>query len=336
MADPFTISAAGVFSAIGTTFKLAEFCLALKDVDEDNRVFLTLIDRVRKDLNEALRERREKEAILNNMPSKRAWIDESIIDTKSALNNIGIYVESARVDVEQGKAVTLKHRFEWVLNNRQKFITREMALATCHKSLLLAIGAMHTLYAFGAPMPMPMHPPPTLPPPAYNPPPNFLELENTEEDKTLMRPSRRRPKPRMEKSSYPVSIELPAEIETPCLSPISTDFAPIAAPPNEQGHPFRPPYYETQSESSLPTHTNFPSSPNVYAPTLPEIQPTSFSLQDTFSNAEKDRLNTLSVAADALETQGEGIPVMSMMADSIRRSATQERRRRARARFARA
>lgn len=337
MADPITLSAGTIFSAIGTTFKLAEFCLALKDVDEDNRVFLTLIDRVRKDLDEALRERREKEAILKNMPSKRAWIDDSIVDAKRALNDIGTYVESARVDVEQGKAVTLKHRFEWVLNNRQKFITREMALATCHKSLLVAIGAMHNLLAFGAQMPMqmPMYPPPTPPPPAYNPLPTFFDLEN-DEDKTLMRPSRRRPKPRLEISSHPECVELPADVEPPCLSPISTHSSSIAGLPNEHEYPSRPPYYETQSESSLPSHISCLSSPTVYAPRLPEIRSTSFPLGDTFSNAEKDRFTTLSAAADALESQGEGIPALSLIADSVRRSATQDRRRRARARFARA
>ena len=143
MADP--ISAGAVFSSIGTTFKLAEFCLALKEVSAESRIFLTLIQRVRTDLDEANRERNEKAAILQTMPAKRAWIDSAILDVKKSLNEIGVVIENARIDVEKGKSVTLYHRFTWVLDNKQKFVIRERALSTCHASLLVAIQAMHTL-----------------------------------------------------------------------------------------------------------------------------------------------------------------------------------------------
>ena len=143
--DPITLSAGAIFSAIGTTFKLAEFCLALKEVSAEFRIFLTLIQRVRKDLEEALRERHEKSATLRNMPGKKAWIDDTILDIKGVLNDIGLLVENARIDTEKGKSVTLYHRFEWVLDNKQKFVMREKALGTCHASLLSAIQTMHTL-----------------------------------------------------------------------------------------------------------------------------------------------------------------------------------------------
>lgn len=145
MTDPITLSAGGVFSAIGTTFKLVEFCFALKEVSAEARSFLTLIQRVRTDLDEANRERHEKAAILQTMPDKRAWIDSAILDVKKSLNDIGVAIESARIDVEKGKSVTLYHRFTWVLDNKQKFIIRELTLSTCHASLLVAIQAMHTL-----------------------------------------------------------------------------------------------------------------------------------------------------------------------------------------------
>lgn len=145
MPEPIILSAATVFSAIGTTFKLAEFCLALKEVSTESGIFLTLIQRVRKDLNEALRERHEKSEILQTLPGKKAWIDEAIIDVKKSLNDIGLLIENARIDVDKGKNVTLVHRFEWVLSNHNKFVMREMALKTCHASLLGAISAMHTM-----------------------------------------------------------------------------------------------------------------------------------------------------------------------------------------------
>lgn len=77
---------------------------SLKEVDSENLVFLTLIARVRKDLDEAFRERGEKTAIWESLPySKRTWIDGTILDTRRALNDIGSYVEDARIDLEQGR-----------------------------------------------------------------------------------------------------------------------------------------------------------------------------------------------------------------------------------------
>lgn len=139
MADPF--------SAIGTAIKLAEFCLRFREVSSENRVFLNLIARVRKDVDEALRERHEKAEVLKIIPSKRSWIDGVILDAQQELNNIGRLVEDARVDEQQGKPVSLKHRFDWVLSNHQKFVTEERALATCHQSLLAAMTVMYNLTA---------------------------------------------------------------------------------------------------------------------------------------------------------------------------------------------
>lgn len=175
MADPF--------SAIGTTIKLAEFCLRLKEVSSENRVFLNLIARVKKDLDEAMRERQEKAAALDANPAKRAWIDEAILDARRELNSIGRLVEDARIDVQQGKPVTLKHRFDWVLTNHQKFVTEERALAIFHHSLLSAMSVMHNL----TPPPRPtMTSSQSLSPPAY-------QASNEQETGMLPSPFGRRP-----------------------------------------------------------------------------------------------------------------------------------------------
>ncbi|KAI4142191.1 MAG: hypothetical protein L6R39_005050 [Caloplaca ligustica] len=149
------------FSAIGTAIKLAEFCLRFREVGSESRVFLGLIARVRKDLNEALRERGEKADVLKSIPSKRAWIDGVILDAQQELNNIGRLVEDARVDGQQGKPVSFKHRFDWVWTNHQKFVTEERALATCHQSLLSAMAVMHNLTApsEATPNAVPLFPP---------------------------------------------------------------------------------------------------------------------------------------------------------------------------------
>ena len=211
MADPVTFSTATIFSAITTTFKLAEFCLALKEVSSESQVFLTLIQRVRKDLTEALRERHEKSAVLQSMPGKRAWIDDTITDIKKVLNDIGVLIENARVDVDKGKSVTLKHRFEWVLSNHQRFVTREMSLSTCHASLLGAINAMHNI-GMSPGMLSPIYQPGangSIPPSAsstslatnatLSPPPDYQplsasDLADLQNPRMLKSPSRRRPK----------------------------------------------------------------------------------------------------------------------------------------------
>ncbi|KAL8801038.1 MAG: hypothetical protein Q9182_004730 [Xanthomendoza sp. 2 TL-2023] len=179
---------ADFFSAVGTTIKLAEFGLRLKEVSPENRIFLNLIARVKKDLDEALRERKEKAAWLEANAGKRAWIDGVILDTRKELNSIGRLVEDARIDQQQGKPVTLKHRFDWVLTNHQKFVTEERALATFHHSLLAAISAMHHLTTPATTLLNS----PLLPPPAYQ---ACIDptLEDLQENGILRSPFNRRP-----------------------------------------------------------------------------------------------------------------------------------------------
>lgn len=225
MADP--VAPGPVVSTLGTTFKLADICLNMEEIDEDSRIFLTLIDRVRKDLYEALRERREKEAVLRGIPEKRAWIDGSIIDTQTALKDIEIFIENAQVSVEDGKATTLQDRHDWVLNNHEKLITRELALAACHRSLLSAIGVMHILQMpmqLHMQMQMSIHPPRNSSMPsvmANDPSLDSYKIEGDEEERYLMRPSRRKPKSRSQ------NVELPTKSETPLQSPIMIDSTSI-------------------------------------------------------------------------------------------------------------
>ena len=131
------------FSAISVVFKFVEFGFALKEVTTENRVFLDLLRRVRKDLEEAYRGKRENTAALERDPGKAEWIDGTIYDTNKALSDIGELIESARIRIEKGKSVTLKDRFIWVLQNRQKFITYDLRLRTCHQSLATAINDLH-------------------------------------------------------------------------------------------------------------------------------------------------------------------------------------------------
>ena len=142
MSDPFTTT---VFAGINTVFKLAEFGLSLGDASEESLIFCRLVERVRKDRAEAVRERREKYLALEVRPLKKEWIDGAIHDIDMALYTIGKLVESARSDVEQGQKMSLVHRFEWVLSRKEGFLTKQSLLATCHLSLSNALMYMQNL-----------------------------------------------------------------------------------------------------------------------------------------------------------------------------------------------
>ncbi|KAJ9664445.1 hypothetical protein H2201_005193 [Coniosporium apollinis] len=141
------MSTAGVFAAVNSAIKLADFILDLREVPEELRVFSSLITRVKSDLDEAFRLRRNPaiDCRLIATPSQKQWVDSAITDVQRALHDIGVYIENGRVDEEHGKSVGMKTRFEWVVKNHNKIKTRELALATCQRSLLVAIQMMQTL-----------------------------------------------------------------------------------------------------------------------------------------------------------------------------------------------
>ena len=184
MGDPLTSS---VFAGINTAFKLAEYGFGLNDASEENLVFCRLIERVRKDRAEAVRERREKSDTLNTTPSKRKWIDETIKDLDIALFTIGRLVESARADGEQGRSMTLMHRFEWVFLKKEGFLTKQSLQATCHQSLSSALVYMQHL-----PRTVVVGVGPASPPSYWS------AAEQEQEDIDLMSPSARRPRQRRE------------------------------------------------------------------------------------------------------------------------------------------
>ncbi|KAL9091128.1 MAG: hypothetical protein Q9165_005055 [Trypethelium subeluteriae] len=143
MALPFDPTV--LFTGINNAFKLAKFCLELKEASEEVHVFGALINRVRKDRAEALRVRRETAALLELSPHKRAWIDGTITDIDEVLFQIGLLLEDARLDSEVGKSVKLQHRFEWVLSVKGEFLVKHSLLSTCHQSLMSAITAMDSM-----------------------------------------------------------------------------------------------------------------------------------------------------------------------------------------------
>ena len=304
--DPFT-------SSIITVCKLIDFSLTLKDVPAKSRLFITQLDRVRADVDEALRERNEKISILELCPTKKAWIDGTIHDTRRALSEIGVHVEGPRVDLEIGRRVTLKHRFEWVLWHHQNFLMMESTLSTCHASLLTAITALQNLRTTESE-------------------PN-REAVTLQSMPALRSPSARRP--RRTKTSNSVDSVVPVEIG--CTSPTEKS---LSSPGLLE--PFQ---WEVVSETSSARHSVSFWSMTTSSSVDPLPQLLTPASQSSISDAPQLSLvlpsdqepsslehDTTSSSPDALDVEN-GKFNGAVKEDLLRRSAVQERRRWARARF---
>lgn len=125
------------FSAIGTCFKLAEFGYHLAEVGPESQVFIRLIKVVRTDLQETerllsvptVRKRVER------TPHKIEWIKTALHNVRFALNEIGRWVEDARVDKQSKGSVQLQTRLRWVFQDHAKVTSRSTELSVCHSQL---------------------------------------------------------------------------------------------------------------------------------------------------------------------------------------------------------
>jgi hypothetical protein len=128
---------AEVFSAINSLIKACELAFKLAEVSEESAVFLRTILRVRDDIKETERllSCPQVKTHLNDLPEKKQWIKDIIIDTKKALNEIGKYVERARNEKDRDGTISLTTRWLWVLSDHDKLDNRREELSTCHRSL---------------------------------------------------------------------------------------------------------------------------------------------------------------------------------------------------------
>lgn len=174
--------AGSVFTSITTVFRLVDFAVALKEVSSENRAFITLIQRVREDVVEALRLRKLSaiSAHLAGVPGKKAWVDGAIMDIHRSLNDIGLYVEGSRIDGESHGGAKMKQRFERVLSHHQKLIAKELSLRTCHRSLMGAIHSMQAVESTGEDGGGGSFEVPGLPPPSYRSRTSLLEVDDEE------------------------------------------------------------------------------------------------------------------------------------------------------------
>ncbi|KAH7077817.1 hypothetical protein BKA63DRAFT_272606 [Paraphoma chrysanthemicola] len=135
MCEPFSLGT--IFASVGSAFKFADLAVRVAEVGSENEVFVRTIRVVRDDLNEV-------ERLLSNdsvhrkitgIPGKLPWIKGAIINTKSALNEIGKWVEHARAEQESTGSIRFETRIRWVFNDHEKLLNRKTELSTCHQQL---------------------------------------------------------------------------------------------------------------------------------------------------------------------------------------------------------
>ncbi|KAH6642851.1 hypothetical protein C7974DRAFT_372713 [Boeremia exigua] len=150
--DPLS---AGVFASIGSAFKFADVAVRVAEVGSENAVFVRAICVVRSDLEEVERllSLGSIQTKLKGTPGKVPWVKNAIQNTRCALNEIGKWVERARVEQETTGSIKFETRIRWVFNDHEKLLNRKTELTTCHQQLSNVLGYLAGLED------IPMNPP---------------------------------------------------------------------------------------------------------------------------------------------------------------------------------
>ncbi|KAJ4987570.1 hypothetical protein SVAN01_06883 [Stagonosporopsis vannaccii] len=133
---------ASVFASIGSAFKFADVAVRIAEVGSENAVFVRAICVVRSDLEEVERLLSLESVLvkLTGTPGKLPWVKAAIQNTRRALNEIGKWVERARVEQETTGSIKFETRVRWVFNDHEKLVNRKTELSTCHQQLSNVLG----------------------------------------------------------------------------------------------------------------------------------------------------------------------------------------------------
>ena len=137
--DPLSAS---LFTSIGSAFKFADVAVRVAEVGSENAVFVRAIQVVRSDLEEVERllSQTSVQQKLALTHGKIHWIKTAIKNTRNALNEIGRWVERARVEQESTGSIRFDTRVRWVFSDHEKLVNRKIELSTCHQQLSNVLG----------------------------------------------------------------------------------------------------------------------------------------------------------------------------------------------------
>lgn len=124
------------FNFINTAFKLSAYAGRVYESESDHGAFVRMIESVRHDLAEVERllVLQSVKTRLINTPGKLSYIRGAVINAKTALNEIGKWVDRAKAD-EGTEIVTFENRVQWIFNDHGKLVNQQMELSTCQQDL---------------------------------------------------------------------------------------------------------------------------------------------------------------------------------------------------------
>jgi hypothetical protein len=134
------------FPAIPTTYYFADYVLSTEKASSDTVAFVNIIQQVRQDIDEATRLCLSTTVsnFLDAYPSKRTWIEDSLLEVNRALNEIGMDMDIAWGHDGDGGTIASKRKLEWGLKNQKKLLKRKQQLDQCHTQLTGGIHVMST------------------------------------------------------------------------------------------------------------------------------------------------------------------------------------------------
>jgi len=135
------------YPAIESTFNFSKYASQLSDVDAANHNFVRILERVRSDINETERLLciPTIHSVVENSPLKRTWIKNGIHNIKSALSDIGLFIERIRLDKNSGDPSNFATRVRLVLQNFGRLENQCSELATCHQTLIAILNILSPL-----------------------------------------------------------------------------------------------------------------------------------------------------------------------------------------------
>ncbi|KAH8756858.1 hypothetical protein BGZ57DRAFT_933049 [Hyaloscypha finlandica] len=130
----------GAFTVVHGVIILGQFVMKLTDVDHDTRTCIMLLERVNRDILAAedlgkLVYPKERQPCRQQ---QRAV--EVLRDTQGAAHDV-----TSLVCVPRHGRVPLRGRFQWVMGDKQAFLSREKRLNYCHQALVQVIATMESL-----------------------------------------------------------------------------------------------------------------------------------------------------------------------------------------------
>ena len=159
--DPISSSFA---SAIGSTVKIFEVVYQFQATDEQTSDILNTANHVERNLKEAQRLLRNKDAVLNS--NDYEWVASAIRDTRDALQSVAKLIEPARVEKMTKNEIGILTKACWAFKSNPQARDKHAMLNICHQNLMAVITRLHSINPSTVPEALDQGT--LLPPPPYD------------------------------------------------------------------------------------------------------------------------------------------------------------------------